>query len=1557
MLAVDFASFAPMTPYTITCPAAQKGWRLIALTLLLCSLAWVGLSSSAAQAKTRRIVSMQLADLQEGARVTVVADLALGDYEAFRKGDRFYVKFPASEFASALPRLRGRGFEDVQVQKSSDSVVISFKLQPGSSARVDQRFNRLDIVFSAVRLANSNVANQDVLSALSQNRDRRAVNPSPNSLPQQQRGNAKPSTSADEAVAFDNRKNAESSEVAQTKSDPSSSLQNSSASPSPTSTQRVIPLSMENGPRAVSIPTGTPYRQIPAGSTWNERKRTLLQWWKLNKPVAIGILVFLGIVLLYLLGRLLLRLRAARKPKPPKRWEGERVGPRQVSVVPTATRTPALPAPSAQTEPLQTQQLLPPPDSSPEVKPDAPVVLNALTDTELDLEVPEGPVVTPVSSPLPEVNEVTVDPRSKTPPPSERTELELQKLLSGNTFDVNIIDAADIASRQMIASSLLAVLAGYNFDEHDYAREAFLDYGYFDETTRELRAAESPASRVAAARKLGLVADTRGTAHLIGALYDSSPEVRRAAVESLGQLGDPVALPALNELLQREISHQLPEAVIRDAINSVTVTEVKRNDVPEKAPLRVVESNKTEVLESSTQELSETIDLLENEEPVEIAQLPAPAPNVTPSMESLMSEAEFDEEELKLHKEEEALRRAAEELERRRVESEAARLQAEQEARLQAEREAKERAEIESRVRLQQESERVAAQDVLRKKAEEEERVKAEAARLKGVEAARMKAEEDARFRVEAETLRRAAEDLARKRAESSLIREIAEEEANRKREAERHRLAEEESRRAAEAEANRKAKEEIQRQVEAELQRRVEEELRRRTQHEAEKQVIEQRLHEEAEKRRLFDATRREMAEVERRKEEEARKAAEEQAIRLAEEDAAVRQALSEESLEDPLDLGSPDEDQFQREQAALLKAADAIAMRRREISEAHRTADEEARLLLAAQERIRAEEESRRQVADERQRLEEEALRRAQEERRRFEDARRRTLEEQQQLELEARHRAEEEERLLVEARQRIKLEEEARLRTEAERNRLLLEAQRRTAEEQRQFEESRQRAIEEQLRLEEDAHQRASEEARLLLETQERIKREEAARRAAAEERLRLEAEASRRAEEERSRIERVIAEAAEEKRRIEEDLLQQAEEEERRLAELENARKQAEEQARRRAEIEKRIRAEIDALRKAEIEQKQRIEAETLRRSQAEARLREEKARRQQEEEARIKAEREAHLAEEARSTLDATARRRIEEETRIRAEREARLQAEEEALRREQELNRIRADREARLRSNEEAHSRDEEEYRQRIDEENRLRAEREAEARATDDAQRQLEQENRRPLEPENETPTQEASEISEPKGSPPFELSVDSNVPLELFNRLSDPGEQSRAAAVSELARLGGDDAFRLISRAFDDDSLDVRNASARALYEMHSDRAASFTRVLREATPETRRRIGGALATSGLANDAIANLTGESRDRTYDAFSLLFLMAKTGEVEPLMKAIEDYPSNEVRLAVVKLLALGGQPEILPTFRRLAVQGSLPADVRAAVMEAVYQISSQNRETETSAA
>lgn len=215
--------------------------------------------------------------------------------------------------------------------------------------------------------------------------------------------------------------------------------------------------------------------------------------------------------------------------------------------------------------------------------------------------------------------------------------------------------------------------------------------------------------------------------------------------------------------------------------------------------------------------------------------------------------------------------------------------------------------------------------------------------------------------------------------------------------------------------------------------------------------------------------------------------------------------------------------------------------------------------------------------------------------------------------------------------------------------------------------------------------------------------------------------------------------------------------------------------------------------------------------------------------------------------------------------------------------------------------------------------------------------------------------PAKEIDVVQAEKGIVPTE--DEAWIPSEVLNRLSSSDAVEREAALAEVVQIGGEDAFRCISKAFDDQVVEVRNAAARALYMLRLDHAATFTRALREGAPERRRHIGQALAGSGLASDAVGNLTGESREKTYDASSLLFLMAKAGEVQPLMQAIEECPNIEVRIAVVKLLSLSGQREIIPAFRRLALRGSLPSEVRSAVKEAIYQISTQVRESATSAA
>jgi len=145
----------------------------------------------------------------------------------------------------------------------------------------------------------------------------------------------------------------------------------------------------------------------------------------------------------------------------------------------------------------------------------------------------------------------------------------------------------------------------------------------------------------------------------------------------------------------------------------------------------------------------------------------------------------------------------------------------------------------------------------------------------------------------------------------------------------------------------------------------------------------------------------------------------------------------------------------------------------------------------------------------------------------------------------------------------------------------------------------------------------------------------------------------------------------------------------------------------------------------------------------------------------------------------------------------------------------------------------------------------------------------------------------------------------------------------------------------FEQIAQALDEPSPEVREKAVRQLYELDPDRAATLVNdALRDGSPEERRRIGSALADSGLLYEAIEDLKAENYESCYGAFSLLFLVAKAGVVEPLISVIENDQSTDLSLALIRLLASSGEQEVATAFHRLAANSSLPPEVRRVAAE-----------------
>lgn len=154
----------------------------------------------------------------------------------------------------------------------------------------------------------------------------------------------------------------------------------------------------------------------------------------------------------------------------------------------------------------------------------------------------------------------------------------------------------------------------------------------------------------------------------------------------------------------------------------------------------------------------------------------------------------------------------------------------------------------------------------------------------------------------------------------------------------------------------------------------------------------------------------------------------------------------------------------------------------------------------------------------------------------------------------------------------------------------------------------------------------------------------------------------------------------------------------------------------------------------------------------------------------------------------------------------------------------------------------------------------------------------------------------------------------------------------ETRISALQTIGNLKRENAVELITDCFDDECPDVRVAAVSALYECDPVRATErFTDTLNGASPTRRPRIVEAIQTSALASRLIEDLTCKQRERARSALSLLLLMAQVNAVYPLIEAIEQHESAEVRRSLIKILNLAGQSNLAEAAAKSRL-GILPA-------------------------
>jgi HEAT repeat protein len=176
----------------------------------------------------------------------------------------------------------------------------------------------------------------------------------------------------------------------------------------------------------------------------------------------------------------------------------------------------------------------------------------------------------------------------------------------------------------------------------------------------------------------------------------------------------------------------------------------------------------------------------------------------------------------------------------------------------------------------------------------------------------------------------------------------------------------------------------------------------------------------------------------------------------------------------------------------------------------------------------------------------------------------------------------------------------------------------------------------------------------------------------------------------------------------------------------------------------------------------------------------------------------------------------------------------------------------------------------------------------------------------------------------------------------------LHDADASVRAAAVSALGSIDHESVFAPVLISLADETREVRAAAARTLSSLHFDRNAAYMRVIETADEQTLQEFAQACVKTGIVSQAVDRLASEDRRQAHEAFTLLSVLAKAGELQPIVDVIQEHRDMEVSLAAVRVLSMSGRADAAAKLRELVDAESISEDVRTSILEVLYKLDNQ---------
>jgi len=182
---------------------------------------------------------------------------------------------------------------------------------------------------------------------------------------------------------------------------------------------------------------------------------------------------------------------------------------------------------------------------------------------------------------------------------------------------------------------------------------------------------------------------------------------------------------------------------------------------------------------------------------------------------------------------------------------------------------------------------------------------------------------------------------------------------------------------------------------------------------------------------------------------------------------------------------------------------------------------------------------------------------------------------------------------------------------------------------------------------------------------------------------------------------------------------------------------------------------------------------------------------------------------------------------------------------------------------------------------------------------------------------------------------------SVDALAQIALY----DLSSNLRSKAVSTLTDFDHPSVFEPILLACADPTREVRAAAARGLFRLNFDRADAWKRIIETNDEFRMSHAARAAIESGFAIKSFDRLVHEDFKVTYEAFTLVSLMIRSGETEGVYNAIRTHKDERIKFALLHVIRVTKDERTLRELEQMSKETGFSTDVAERIREVINGI------------